>query len=55
MSSTTAFAPTEEQQQAVDLFATGDNLIIKAGAGSGKTSTLRLLAAHGQRRNKRGL
>ena len=36
--------PTEEQQLALDAFETGDNVVIKAGAGTGKTSTLRLLA-----------
>jgi hypothetical protein len=35
--------PTTEQQQALDAFATGENLLIRAGAGTGKTSTLRLL------------
>jgi len=44
--------PTEEQAHAVDLFLDGGNLAIEAGAGTGKTSTLRLLADatddHGQ-------
>lgn len=40
----TDFAPTGEQQQALDLFATGRPLVIEAGAGTGKTSTLELLA-----------
>ena len=34
------FAPTPEQQNAVDLFLTGKDLVIEAGAGTGKTSTL---------------
>lgn len=38
------FAPTPEQEQALALFATGNNLVIEAGAGTGKTATLRLLA-----------
>lgn len=38
-----AFAPTAEQQQALDAFASGGNLVIEAGAGTGKTSTLNLL------------
>ena len=36
--------PTEEQQAALAAFATGDDLVIVAGAGTGKTSTLRMLA-----------
>lgn len=36
--------PTEEQQDAIDLFADGGNLAIEAGAGTGKTSTLVMLA-----------
>lgn len=36
--------PTSEQQAALDLFATGDSLAIEAGAGTGKTSTLELVA-----------
>ena len=36
--------PTAEQQAAVEAFATGQNVVITAGAGTGKTSTLRLLA-----------
>ena len=37
--------PTAEQERCLDLFATGDPLIIEAGAGTGKTSTLRLLGS----------
>lgn len=37
--------PTGEQQAAIDAFATGGTVVIEAGAGTGKTSTLRLLAA----------
>ena len=39
-----AFTPTDEQATALDLFTTGQNLAIEAGAGTGKTSTLVLLA-----------
>lgn len=39
-----SFLPTAEQQTARDAFATGGNMVIEAGAGTGKTSTLRLLA-----------
>jgi superfamily I DNA/RNA helicase len=39
-----AYAPTSEQQQAIDLFNTGQNVVIIALAGTGKTSTLRFLA-----------
>ena len=37
--------PTPEQQAAIDAFASGATVVIEAGAGTGKTSTLRLLAA----------
>ena len=36
--------PTDEQWDALGLFDTGDDLAIEAGAGTGKTSTLQLLA-----------
>lgn len=36
--------PTAEQQAAIDLFRSGDNLVIEAAAGTGKTSTLRQIA-----------
>jgi hypothetical protein len=45
--------PTAEQQAAIEAFATGDDLVIQAGAGTGKTSTLRMLAETTPRR--RGL
>ncbi|MEV5568362.1 DNA helicase, partial [Streptomyces sp. NPDC052196] len=38
------FAPTEEQAAALEAFANGDHLAVQAGAGTGKTSTLILLA-----------
>jgi hypothetical protein len=46
------FRPTTEQQQALDLFATGQSLVIEAGAGTGKTSTLTLLANSTTRRGQ---
>ncbi len=50
---TARFTPTAEQQSALAAFATGGSLVIEAGAGSGKTSTLQLLAE--SRPGKRGL
>jgi superfamily I DNA/RNA helicase len=44
MISTETFSPNAEQQAALDAFATGGNMVIEAGAGTGKTTTLRLLA-----------
>jgi hypothetical protein len=42
--------PTDEQAHIVDLFGTKESLAIEAGAGTGKTSTLQLLAeSTGQR------
>ena len=43
-----AFAPTDEQFAALDLFREGETMVIDAGAGTGKTSTLMLLAADTQ-------
>lgn len=39
-----SFDPTPEQTNARDLYLTGDSLAITAGAGAGKTSTLKILA-----------
>lgn len=39
-----SFEPTVQQQEIIDAFTDGDDLIIEAGAGCGKTATLRLLA-----------
>lgn len=36
--------PTEEQQDVIDAASTGENLVIQAGAGTGKTSTLQMVA-----------
>lgn len=38
------FDPTSEQADARSLFLTGESMVIEAGAGTGKTSTLKLLA-----------
>jgi AAA domain/UvrD-like helicase C-terminal domain len=46
-------SPTGEQQAIIDAYRTDANLVIEAGAGTGKTSTLRMLAACNPRR--RGL
>ena len=35
--------PTEEQQAIIDAYRTGRNLVIEAGAGTGKTTTLKML------------
>jgi hypothetical protein len=37
--------PTDEQQAAIDVFTSGEPLVLEAGAGTGKTSTLRMMAA----------
>jgi hypothetical protein len=45
MTHTTGPEPTEEQAAAIEAFATGGQVILEAGAGSGKTTTLKMLAA----------
>jgi len=47
-----SFTPTVEQTRALELFSTGQSLAIEAGAGTGKTSTLRLLAESTNRRGQ---
>ncbi|MEW9520273.1 UvrD-helicase domain-containing protein [Streptomyces tubercidicus] len=42
--------PTDEQAAAADAFHAGDHVTLQAGAGTGKTSTLSLLARSTQRR-----
>lgn len=42
---TTTMTPTDEQLAALDLFREGETMVIDAGAGTGKTSTLMLLAS----------
>ncbi|HEU5475337.1 MAG TPA: UvrD-helicase domain-containing protein [Actinophytocola sp.] len=44
-----AEGPTPEQEAAVAAFGSGDHLVLQAGAGSGKTTTLRMLAASTRR------
>lgn len=44
------FSPTDEQKAAIDLFSGGGSLRIDAYAGTGKTSTLRLLAESTRRK-----
>lgn len=44
--------PTDEQAHAVDIFRDGLHLVLQAGAGTGKTSTLGLLAASTARRGR---
>lgn len=46
------FTPTDEQQAALAQFQFGDNLAIEAGAGTGKTSTLQLVASQTQARGQ---
>ena len=46
------FQPTEEQQAVLEALPTGGNMSIEAGAGTGKTSTLKLASkAAGKRKN----
>lgn len=52
--SSNQYPPTAEQQAAIDIFATGQDMVIEAGAGTGKTSTLVFLAEHGARHGRRG-
>ncbi|AJE38679.1 UvrD-helicase domain-containing protein [Streptomyces nodosus] len=44
--------PTEEQAAAADAFHAGDHLSLQAGAGTGKTTTLALLARTTKRRGR---
>ncbi|MFC8511846.1 UvrD-helicase domain-containing protein [Streptomyces sp. NPDC057257] len=44
--------PTHEQAHAVDAFRDGQHLVLQAGAGTGKTSTLCMLAASTRRRGR---
>jgi Rad3-related DNA helicase len=41
----TAPRPTGEQQVIIDAYQSGADVVIEAGAGTGKTSTLHLVAA----------
>lgn len=51
------FPPTPEQQDILDEFATGKDMVIIAGAGTGKTSTITMLAdaLYDQDRTARGV
>lgn len=42
--SSQSYPPTDEQQRIIEAFNTGSNLIARAGAGTGKTSTIAFLA-----------
>jgi superfamily I DNA/RNA helicase len=44
--------PTEEQTAAADAFAAGEDIVLQAGAGTGKTTTLAMLAAATPRRGR---
>jgi hypothetical protein len=44
--------PTDEQLAIIDAYRTGRNLVIEAGAGTGKTSTLKMLG--GERPDRGG-
>ncbi|MFD9636585.1 UvrD-helicase domain-containing protein, partial [Streptomyces violascens] len=44
--------PTDEQVQAADRFRAGEHLCLQAGAGTGKTATLAMLAAATKRRGR---
>ncbi len=44
--------PTPEQEAAVAAFNAGQHVVLQAGAGSGKTATLRMLAASTRRRGR---
>lgn len=46
------FKPTQQQQEAIDAFSTGEGVGISAGAGCGKTATLQMMA---QSTRNRGL
>ncbi|MFI0990639.1 UvrD-helicase domain-containing protein [Streptomyces exfoliatus] len=46
------FTPTDEQTRAADCFHAGDHMALQAGAGTGKTSTLALLANSTTRRGR---
>jgi hypothetical protein len=47
--------PTPEQAHALDLFQTGDRLVLEARAGAGKTSTLQLFAEDATRYQQRSV
>lgn len=49
------FNPTDEQKDIVDEFLKGNHLVVQAGAGTGKTSTIELLAKQSQKQGQQGL
>jgi len=49
MTTSQKFDPTPEQQAVLEAFATGHDLVIEAGAGTGKTATLQLIAENTDR------
>jgi len=49
------FAPTDEQVDILKGYQGGDNIVINAGAGTGKTATLRLLADDAKPRSRNGI
>ena len=49
-----SYPPTDEQANAIKIFATYEDLVLQAGAGAGKTSTLKFLANHAQANGRRG-
>ena len=46
------YAPTQEQENAMTMFGTGEDMVIEAGAGTGKTSTLILIADTTEKRGQ---
>lgn len=48
----TDFRPTDEQLESIELFGSGESMVIEALAGTGKTSTLKLLAASTKKRGR---
>lgn len=44
--------PTAEQKAAIDLFAQGESMVIEAGAGTGKTSCLEMIARATRKRGQ---
>lgn len=45
--------PTDEQQRAIEIYLSGENLVLEAGAGTGKTTALEMIADSTP--NRRGL
>jgi hypothetical protein len=53
--STPNYTPTDEQLAAESAFATGDDMVLEAGAGTGKTTTLKALGLLARTTNRKGL